>query len=685
MFPRVASCTAMRRLVRWRSVAVGISGGVDSSVTALLLKDAGWNVQGVFIKSWDRSEEEAKAFCTETDDERAAQAVCRELGIPFRVVDLSREYWARVFEPFLAVYAAGSTPNPDTDCNRFIKFGAFRDYALRELRVDCVATGHYARLSPPISVEKPDCPLPPEHSVEGAPPPRLLSAADPAKDQSDFLSLVSGEALRRVLFPVGGMAKREVRAIAAARGLSSAARRDSYGICLVGKRGLPGFLNQFLRLTPGTLRDVTAGGAVVGEHDSVEAFTVGQRARVGGLQTALYFAGKGCGPCKQPCDRSAEACDAAALWVVPGLQHPALYARASVLRLADVAWSAGAPPPGIAAAEAAARRRCGSEPTPALPAPSPDVAAVLDQTRLGRAAIRWPHVLLRYRLRHSQLDLRTAVFTVAWRSEVERLCQLDVIAGWHEAQGAILPAPVSPVAAQRSAHVATRESASATPVAAQGSTSKTPLRYLTQPLSSPASTLPFVWRVRSPPRMSLPRVRPGPAPSIRRACAVNVGASEPPTLGGSPSTSVDSFSGVAEAARPSSPAVPSDELLLIALFAKPQRAVAPGQVMVVYAPEGEEAGRSDAAVGVSGPPLAVGSLASVVERPSPECAVSSGQEESLSNGAHAAHPSNAATQDAGSRLQSPVVCLGGAPILSPGPSLWDCYSAIPRQAAMRYD
>jgi tRNA-specific 2-thiouridylase len=235
-------------------VVVGMSGGVDSSVTALVLLEQGYEVSGLFMKNWD--EDDGTEFCTALKDLADAQAVCDQLGIPLHTVNFAAEYWDRVFEIFLAEYAAGRTPNPDILCNKEIKFKAFLDYA-QDLGADLIATGHYARVDP----------------YEGR--YRLLKGLDGAKDQSYFIYTLGQPQLSRTLFPIGGMEKGEVRRIAAAAGFDNARKKDSTGICFIGERRFREFLQRYLPAQPGEIR--TPDGAVVGRHEGLMYYTLGQR------------------------------------------------------------------------------------------------------------------------------------------------------------------------------------------------------------------------------------------------------------------------------------------------------------------------------------------------------------------------------------------------------------------------
>ena len=234
-------------------VVVGMSGGVDSSVSAYLLKEQGYEVSGLFMVNWTADEE---GYCTSAQDFQDARAVCEELKIPLHKVDFSKEYRERVFAHFLADYAAGKTPNPDVLCNREVKFAPFRDYALR-LGADHIATGHYARI---------------EHGPEGA---RLLRAADENKDQTYFLAAVSREQLAGVLFPIGHLPKPEVRAIAEKAGLPVHRKKDSTGICFIGEREFTDFLKTYLKPRPGPIVDEQ--GVARGEHQGLMYYTLGQR------------------------------------------------------------------------------------------------------------------------------------------------------------------------------------------------------------------------------------------------------------------------------------------------------------------------------------------------------------------------------------------------------------------------
>jgi len=259
-------------VARSQSVIVGVSGGVDSAVAALRLRDAGYDVQGLHMTNW-RDDDPG---CTAASDYQAARQVCQDLEIPMHHVDFSEAYRQQVFAGFLAEYRAGRTPNPDVLCNRHIKFGAFIEHALK-LGADWVATGHYARI---------------QH-VDG---PRLLTSADAEKDQTYFLHAVHGHAFSRVLFPLGDITKEKVRQIASSRGLPNHARRDSTGICFIGERPFREFLKQYLEEAPGPIE--TAEGEVVGQHPGLMFFTLGQRSGIGiggrraGSAEAWYVAEK---------------------------------------------------------------------------------------------------------------------------------------------------------------------------------------------------------------------------------------------------------------------------------------------------------------------------------------------------------------------------------------------------------
>jgi tRNA-specific 2-thiouridylase len=241
------------------TVIVGMSGGVDSAVSALLLREAGFDVQGLFMSNWD----DGDAYCTAATDFQDARRVCEVLDLPLHRVSFASEYRERVFAHFLREYQAGRTPNPDVLCNREIKFGVCLDY-MHRLGASWIATGHYARV---------------EH--EGG-RPRLRKGADAAKDQSYFLHQVAPAALSKTLFPIGHLNKDEVRRRAHAAGLPVFDKPDSTGICFIGERPFEAFLSQYLRQAPGPIEN--ADGAVIGEHRGLALYTLGQRAglRIGG-------------------------------------------------------------------------------------------------------------------------------------------------------------------------------------------------------------------------------------------------------------------------------------------------------------------------------------------------------------------------------------------------------------------
>jgi tRNA-specific 2-thiouridylase len=254
---------------------LGISGGVDSSVAALLLQQSGHQVEGLFMQNWE--EDDRSGPCTTDADRKDAVAVCGRLGIPFHARNFAAEYWDGVFAHFLAEYRAGRTPNPDVLCNREIKFKTFLDEA-HALGADKIATGHYARI---------DC-------VQGR--YRLLRAVDAAKDQTYFLHALGQQQLAATLFPIGDIEKPRVRELARAAALPTYAKKDSTGICFIGERDFRGFLAQYIPARPGELR--TPAGERVGAHQGAMYYTLGQRnglgigGRHGASGAAWYVVGK---------------------------------------------------------------------------------------------------------------------------------------------------------------------------------------------------------------------------------------------------------------------------------------------------------------------------------------------------------------------------------------------------------
>jgi tRNA-uridine 2-sulfurtransferase len=239
-------------------VIVGMSGGVDSSVAALLLIEQGYHVEGLFMKNWE--EDDGSEYCTAIDDLKDAQSVCKKLGIKLHEANFATEYWDNVFESFLEEYKAGRTPNPDVLCNREIKFNVFLDYA-RILGADLIATGHYARL---------------RHKDGQV---TLRKGLDPNKDQSYFLQAVSGDQLQDCLFPIGELEKTQVRELAKKHDLITHDKKDSTGICFIGERRFKDFLQEYLPAKPGLIESVE--GLQLGQHDGLMFHTLGQRQGLG--------------------------------------------------------------------------------------------------------------------------------------------------------------------------------------------------------------------------------------------------------------------------------------------------------------------------------------------------------------------------------------------------------------------
>ncbi|MES2624183.1 MAG: tRNA 2-thiouridine(34) synthase MnmA [Pseudomonadota bacterium] len=278
-------------------IIVGMSGGVDSSVAALLLLEAGFQVEGLFMKNWD--EDDGTEYCTAKADLADAQAVCNTLGIRLHTANFAAEYWDNVFEDFLHEYRAGRTPNPDILCNREIKFKAFLDYAT-QLGADRIATGHYVRKA---VIEGKTC---------------LLKGLDQNKDQSYFLCAVGEQQLAGSLFPIGGLEKSVVRELAAKHGFVTHNKKDSTGICFIGERRFKDFLQTYLPAQPGNIENPE--GDVLGTHSGLMYHTLGQRQGLGiggvsGTAEAPWYVAK------KDMERNV-------LIVVQGNEHPLLYSSA---------------------------------------------------------------------------------------------------------------------------------------------------------------------------------------------------------------------------------------------------------------------------------------------------------------------------------------------------------------------
>lgn len=318
------------------TVVVGMSGGVDSSVSALLLKEQGYRVIGLFMKNWEEAEN--SGICRSAKDYEDVIRVCEQLDIPYYSVNFVKEYWDSVFSHFLDELKLGYTPNPDILCNREIKFKAFFEKAI-SLGADYLATGHYCQN---LGFQ-------------------LHRGADPLKDQSYFLYTLSSQTLRQVLFPIGHLEKTQVREIAKKHRLATSEKKDSTGICFIGKRDFKPFIQQYLAYQPGPFE--TLDGQVIGQHDGMAYYTIGQRKglKIGGPGDAWFVVGK---------DPQRNA-----VIIEQGTDHPSLYKEALIAT--EPSWIAGVPPSFPYACTAKIRYR------------QPDQPCIIEKTEEDRLHIRF--------------------------------------------------------------------------------------------------------------------------------------------------------------------------------------------------------------------------------------------------------------------------------------------------------
>ncbi|XP_074482174.1 mitochondrial tRNA-specific 2-thiouridylase 1 [Sebastes fasciatus] len=317
-----------------RHVVCAMSGGVDSSVAALLLKRRGYSVTGVFMKNWDPLDE--RGVCTAETDCEDAYRVCQTLDIPFHQVSYVKEYWHEVFSKLLKDYEKGRTPNPDILCNKHIKFNHFHKYAINTLGADAMATGHYARTSQEDEEVFQQTHVAPSSSLfrdrfEIRNPVRLYQGADLFKDQTFFLSQISQDALRQTMFPLAGLTKDFVKKIAAEAGFHHVLKKkESMGICFIGERNFENFILEYLEPKPGNLVSIE-DGAVKGTHKGWFTLTLGQRARIGGQKHPWFVV-----------DKDTATGD---VFVAPTTNHSALFR--DTMRTDRFHWLTVDPPPEL--------------------------------------------------------------------------------------------------------------------------------------------------------------------------------------------------------------------------------------------------------------------------------------------------------------------------------------------------
>ncbi|KAF9053117.1 tRNA-specific 2-thiouridylase [Panaeolus papilionaceus] len=332
-----------------------MSGGVDSSVTAMLLAKQDFDLSAVYMRNWDtRDESGTDKGCEWEKDWEDVQLVCRKLDLPCELIDLSQEYWNRVFEPSLKSWEAGVSPNPDVWCNREIKFGALLDrlnIKAETLKKSWFATGHYARKA---------------WSNSDTPRPQLLRPSDHNKDQTYFLAAIKEPSLRRALFPLEGLTKPEVRVLAKNHGLSTAERPDSVGICFVGEKAkFSNFLANYILPNPGPIVHKLTG-KVLGQHSGLWDYTIGQSARVPGMPEKMFVLSKDV--------------ETNTIYVVPGSTHESLYTRSIVIPELTWIWQ-DSPPVGIYSSEGArlqVQHRYRSKASPCIVKSSPTGGIVVE-------------------------------------------------------------------------------------------------------------------------------------------------------------------------------------------------------------------------------------------------------------------------------------------------------------------
>ncbi|CAK4067465.1 tRNA 2-thiouridine(34) synthase MnmA [Vibrio sp. 16] len=343
-----------------KKVIVGMSGGVDSSVSAYLLQQQGYQVEGLFMKNWE--EDDNEEYCTAAEDLADAQAVCDKLGIHLHTINFAAEYWDNVFEYFLAEYKAGRTPNPDILCNKEIKFKAFLEFADEVLDADYIAMGHYVRRT-----------FPTQEELDAGAKPEMLRGLDSNKDQSYFLYTLSSDQVARSLFPVGELEKPEVRRIAEEQDLITAKKKDSTGICFIGERKFTEFLGKYLPAQPGNIE--TPEGKVIGKHQGLMYHTLGQR-------KGLHIGGqKGGGGNEEPWFVGDKDLKRNVLIAVQGKDHPLL--KSEGLIASQLHWVDRTPITDVLKCTVKTRYRQTDIPCTIIPIDDENIKVIFDEPQIA--------------------------------------------------------------------------------------------------------------------------------------------------------------------------------------------------------------------------------------------------------------------------------------------------------------